>query len=185
MSGREPSSPRDLAHIVSSRVSQVPGMPSLESLMDLLQVLFHASLKSEEHRPIRCVLGFASPSNPDPQPPKNIRPNRWVYTAFKTPLPLTPQSLAKLALATDPSVSGLAVYGSRSRPMRIHGVFDQQGEYHRFIEGEPYFLLQATRSGTPTRPKHAQATDRIWHFRWPTVTTLLAGGTPPPDAAAV
>jgi hypothetical protein len=49
--------------------------------------------------------------------------------------------------------------------------------------GKPYFLLQATRGGTPTRPRHARESDKIWHFRWATVTTLLAGGTPPPDAA--
>lgn len=50
--------------------------------------------------------------------------------------------------------------------------------------GKPYFLLSGTRSGTPTRPKHARADDRIWTYRWPTVLTLLQGGTPPRDAAA-
>jgi len=45
-----------------------------------------------------------------------------------------------------------------------------------------YFLLRATRGGTPTRPRHARATDKIWSSRWPTVKTLLEGGTPPDDA---
>lgn len=45
-----------------------------------------------------------------------------------------------------------------------------------------YFLLRATRGGTPTRPRNARATDKIWSSRWPTVKTLLEGGTPPDDA---
>ncbi len=49
--------------------------------------------------------------------------------------------------------------------------------------GKRYFLLSGTRVGTPTRPKHARADDRIWTYRWPTVKTLLEGGTPPPNAA--
>ncbi len=42
-----------------------------------------------------------------------------------------------------------------------------------------YFLLQATRLGTPTKPKHARTDDRIWPFRWPTVVALLEGRVPP------
>ncbi len=45
-----------------------------------------------------------------------------------------------------------------------------------------YFLIQGTRKGTPTRPKHARADDKIWSSRWPTVLALLEGRTPPPDA---
>ena len=45
-----------------------------------------------------------------------------------------------------------------------------------------YFMLQGTRSGTPSRPPNAQATDKIWAFRWPTVSALLDGKTPPSDA---
>ncbi len=48
--------------------------------------------------------------------------------------------------------------------------------------GKPYFLLQGTRRGTPTRPPNARASDKIWAFRWPTVRDLLDGKTPPSDA---
>lgn len=47
--------------------------------------------------------------------------------------------------------------------------------------GKSYFLLQATRSGTPTRPPNARAKDKIYPSRWPTIRTLLEGGTPPDD----
>lgn len=50
--------------------------------------------------------------------------------------------------------------------------------------GKPYFLLACTRSGIPTKPKHARSEDRVWTYRWPTLETLLKGGSPPPDAAA-
>ncbi len=48
---------------------------------------------------------------------------------------------------------------------------------------KPYFLLSGTRKGTPTKPKHARAEDKIWTYKWGTVQTLLNKGTPPPDAA--
>ncbi len=49
--------------------------------------------------------------------------------------------------------------------------------------GKPYFLLRGTRVGTPTRPRHARDTDRIWTYRWRTLDALLCGRVPPPDAA--
>lgn len=49
--------------------------------------------------------------------------------------------------------------------------------------GKRYFLLRGSRKGNPTRPLNARATDKIWTFRWPTIKTLVDGGTPPPDAA--
>ncbi len=48
--------------------------------------------------------------------------------------------------------------------------------------GKRYFLLRGTRVGTPTKPPNARAEDKVWTFRWPTVTALLEGRTPPLDA---
>jgi hypothetical protein len=48
--------------------------------------------------------------------------------------------------------------------------------------GKPYFLLSGSRRGTPTKPMHARVEDKIWTYRWPTVLTLLSGGTPSTDA---
>lgn len=45
-----------------------------------------------------------------------------------------------------------------------------------------YFFLSGTRQGTPTKPTHARATDKIWTYRWPTVETLLDRGIPPDNA---
>jgi hypothetical protein len=49
--------------------------------------------------------------------------------------------------------------------------------------GKPHFCLSGTRTGVPTKPKHARADEKIWTYKWPTVLTLLKGETPPPDAA--
>lgn len=44
------------------------------------------------------------------------------------------------------------------------------------------FCLAATRKGTPTPPRHVPTGTPIYTWRWPTVKTLVEGGTPPPDA---
>jgi len=49
--------------------------------------------------------------------------------------------------------------------------------------GKRYFLLRGTRVGTPTKPRNARETDRIWTFRWPTLQALLENRTPPDGAA--
>lgn len=49
--------------------------------------------------------------------------------------------------------------------------------------GKPYFLIQATRVGLPSKPPNARSDDKIWRYRWPTVQALLEGRTPPLDAA--
>lgn len=49
--------------------------------------------------------------------------------------------------------------------------------------GKHYFFLSGLRQGTPTKPTHARASDRIWTYRWPTVETLLNKSTPPDNAA--
>lgn len=49
--------------------------------------------------------------------------------------------------------------------------------------GKRYFLLRGTRTAPVSVPPNVRASDRVWAWRWPTVETLLAGGTPPPDAA--
>jgi hypothetical protein len=48
--------------------------------------------------------------------------------------------------------------------------------------GKPYFFLSGTRKGTPTKPKHARAGDRIWTYKWPTVLKLLNNETPQDNA---
>ncbi len=118
--------PRDLAHVVGTKIGSGRGLPNVDELEDLLDVCFLGSLKFEEGRHVRCLLVFASPGDPDPDPPEVIRIDRWVYVGFERDFTLTPSSLAKIALASDPSTSALVIHCSNGKP-RIHGMFDQQG----------------------------------------------------------
>jgi hypothetical protein len=113
------------------------GVPTVEELEHLLDVVFLGSLKFEEARPVRCLLAFASSGNPDPNPPQLIRMDRWVYAGFEQHLTLTPSGLAKIALASDPSTSALAIHCRNGRPL-IHGLFDQQGAYQAMLLYEKF-----------------------------------------------
>lgn len=123
---------RDLAHLVASKLGAGPRAPTVEELQHLLDIVFLGSLKFEEARPIRCLLTFASATNPDPDPPQMIRMDRWVYVGFEKHLALTPSGLAKIALASDPSTSALAIHCRNGRPL-IHGLFDQQRAYQAML----------------------------------------------------
>lgn len=48
---------------------------------------------------------------------------------------------------------------------------------------KPRFFLAATRQATPTPPDHTPRGTPIYTWRWATVSTLINGGNPPPDAA--
>ena len=115
-------SPRDLAHLVYASFRDIRRPPTIEVLEELFQVLFNTSLEREEGTSPRCVVVFASPNRPDAHPPKLMRAHRWTYAPFATRVPLTVENLRKLAIASDPDVSSLAVYpdaaGKRAVPTR-------------------------------------------------------------------
>lgn len=122
----------DLAHVVGTRIGARKGLPTVDELEHLLDVCFLGSLKFEEGRQIRCVLAFTAPSNPDPNPPPLIRMDRWVYVRLGSHISLTPASLAKVAFASDPSTSALAIHCRSGKP-QVHGMFDQQGPQHDML----------------------------------------------------
>lgn len=128
---------RDLAHLVGTRIGAQRGLPSVDELEHLLDVCFLGSLKFEEGRQIRCVLAFTALSDPDPDPPQLIRMDRWVYVEFESHVSLTPASLSKVAFASDPTTSALAIHCRNGKP-QIHGMFDQQGQHHDLLLFEQF-----------------------------------------------
>jgi hypothetical protein len=64
--------------------------------------------------------------------------DRWVYVGFKHPVTLTPNSLAKLALASDPSTSALAIQCTNGGHPQVHGLFDQQRAFQATLQYERY-----------------------------------------------
>jgi hypothetical protein len=103
--------------------------PSRAVLSRLFEVMYFASLLTEEGQPITFETVFLDPSNPDPNPPLRIRPERWQYLPLGAPLPLDVPNVVKLAKATDPRSSSLVVFGSSVENLSIWGFVDQ-GIHH-------------------------------------------------------
>lgn len=119
--------PRDLANFVYGRLDRSPRRPSVNVLELVFSTLFLASLSTEEGNPVRCTIALIDERGPDPDPPILIRDNRWTYTPLKKLLNLTVGDLTKLALATDPASSALAIGADKYGNLTIRGIFDQQG----------------------------------------------------------
>lgn len=128
--------PRDLAHYVYGRLDLEGVQSTVDIFDDLFHTLFLTSLKTEEGVSISCAIAYADPSKPDVDPPKRLRDQYWRLSLFEKPRPYNVSELAKLALATDPTISSLAVYPDKSGSLKIWGIFDQQGGFQSFIRHE-------------------------------------------------
>ena len=77
-----------------------------------------------------------NPQNPDPNPPRRVRLQRWKFFRFLEPLALTISNLSKLAKVTEPRGSALAVYPSAGGEWIIWGLVDQSFNWSQFFEHE-------------------------------------------------
>lgn len=126
--------PKDLAEAVHSELAlRRSDSPSLKILIDLFELLYFVSLKTEELQPITCYIVYLSSENPDPKPPERIVKDRWSYIRFTKPIPLTTSNVAKLARASDPRTSSFAVYHDNKGNLSIWGIIDQANRYHDFV----------------------------------------------------
>lgn len=126
-------SPRDLAGRVEAALTRSGRSgPSMTTLVKLFEVMFAASVHTEEGEAIRFHLVFADPDNPDPAPPPRIRRDRWRPWKLEAELPFDIPTLVKLAKASDPRSSSLAVFGKRSR-ISIWGLIDQGTQYFDYM----------------------------------------------------
>ena len=116
----------------------------------LFQILYFASLKTEEAEPISCRIAFVDRNAPDPDPPQRITTDRWRCFALEQDLPCTVRNLVKLSKAVDPWSSTLAVDIDSAATLRIWGVIDQSVHHSTFV-------VQETESG-PRMPGLFQAT---------------------------
>jgi len=127
---------RDLANAVAATFNGRRGhVPSRQFLSTLFDAMYYSSLRTEEGRPIAFHIVYVDPVNPDPHPPKRIVQDRWSIASFSEPIPLTVQNFVKLALASDPRSSSLAVYDLPERPC-IWGLVDQGNRYYDFVNYE-------------------------------------------------
>jgi hypothetical protein len=135
---RTPSKTAEIAMLVDRylrrRKLESPGLPTLHRVFD---VLFYASLKTEEQKPLTFAVTYLDPAHPDPKPPKRIRQDRWGYVRLNEPIGFSVSNLAKIAGAVNPGVASLAIHaGARGSPV-IWGIIDQLPlHYSRFVTWE-------------------------------------------------
>ena len=100
------SYPADLAARVYDKLTdQGVKCPSVETLRGLFEVMYFASLKTEEGKPVQFSVTYSNPQNPDPKPPARIRAYRWKHISLDPRKLFTVRNVSKLARAVDPWTS--------------------------------------------------------------------------------
>jgi hypothetical protein len=131
---RRTRSPSDLAAILQRRLYiKSPKPPPPTSITNLIEVMFAASLKTEEGQSIRFNISYIDPKKPDPNPPRRIVRDRWISVPFSSRIPFTTENAVKLAKATDPRTSSFAVYHTAGGALEIWGLVDQNNRHHEFM----------------------------------------------------
>lgn len=126
--------PSDFAKVVCEELEKrVSNCPQVDTLIDLFELMFFASLKTEEQQPITFHIVYLDPEAPDPKPPKNIVKDRWSYVKFAEPISATISNFIKIAEASDPRTSSLAIYSDKKGKLFIWGLIDQGNHYHNFV----------------------------------------------------
>ena len=110
--------------------------PGTTVLARLLQTVYLTTLKTEEGRPLQMRVALINPEDPDPDKPPRPRPNRWLITRLKRPLPLTVPNLAKLSKAADPWNSSVAVYYDAQGEFSAWGLIDQTIHFNAILVRE-------------------------------------------------
>jgi len=109
---------------------------SLEAITNLFEEMYFASLRTEESEPISFHVVYLNPDDPDPNPPRRITNDRWKSVRFGEPIAATISNLIKVAKASDPRTSSLAIYEDGQRNLIIWGLVDQGNTYSDFVNYE-------------------------------------------------
>ncbi len=126
--------PRDLAEAVKTRLRQVyPVSPPVECLIELAETLYFASLRTEEGLAIRVYVAYIDPDRPDPYDRRVTARDRWTAFRLAHRLPLTVENVVKIARASDPRTSLLAVYHDEHNRLFCWGLIDQANRSHDFV----------------------------------------------------
>jgi hypothetical protein len=129
--------PKDFADAVCSELRRRASFcPQRDILVGLFESMYFASLKTEESQPIVFHIVYLDPHNPDPTPPERIVKDRWSSVKLAKPIPATMPNLIKIAKASDPRTSSLAVYPDRRGRLTVWGLIDQGNRYHDFVNYE-------------------------------------------------
>ena len=114
--------------------------PSDESLLSILEVLYHSSFLTEESRRIALRVNYL-PSNLSPDEQEKVLNHQGTVTRLLQPRPMSPAELLRLAPAVDPSQSMILV-GERKGlglvegpPLAIWGLLHLGSEWWELVSG--------------------------------------------------
>ncbi len=139
--GSRSSQPSDLAQVVFHELQRRyyessegdAACPSLEVLTNLFEMMYFASMSTEEGEPIRFHVVYLDPDIPDAHLAAMSPADRWTSVRFGESIPATIPNLVKLAMASDPRTSSLALYRDAAGHLLVWGLVDQGNRYHDYI----------------------------------------------------
>jgi hypothetical protein len=129
--------PADIAGTVYSAIHpRARKGPSLDVLTRLFETMYFVSLRTDEGRHMVFSIVYIDPSNPDPDPPERIVSDRWSCVSFEDYVPFTAPNITKLAAASDPRTSSLAVYHDKDEKLIVWGLIDQCNRCYDYMNRE-------------------------------------------------
>ncbi len=131
------SHPSDLAReILQTIISRGRPAPPSETVIRLFQIIYHASISREESEFISFHMVFLNPKEAlQRQSEESVR-EPWHFIPLECPEEMNLPNISKLALASHPRSSALAVYPNAEGNLIIWGLIDQLNRYEDFIRLE-------------------------------------------------
>ena len=125
--------PKDMAKLVRTQLLR-RGLASPEPaiLVDLFETMYFASQKTEESRPIRFHIVYLDPGSAK----SRGAIASWNYIPLAEPIPATVPNFVKIAEASDPRASSLAVYPDEEGRLCIFGLVDQGNSQYGYVTYE-------------------------------------------------
>ncbi len=139
--------PRQLASLVWQSLREADAaVPDRKVVLQLLETLYFASLRTDEKRHCICTVNFLGSGDlcSTSAKRKSEQDCGWSMVPFAARLPFTVSTILKLADAADPNVSSIAVGSDQRGKLYIAGLVDQELRYGDHV------ALEA--QSDPTRP---------------------------------
>lgn len=145
--------PAQFAQVVRAQlVERGVATPALPVLVELFELMYFTSLRTEEGHPLRFRIAWMDDANAMDDPSGPLYPaDRWSCIPLAQPIPLTAENVKKIALASDPRTSALAIR-FRNDQLEIWALTDQGNRYYDYLNYEAEAL--------PDRPGTFQASVR-------------------------
>lgn len=95
-------------------------------LVSLFEIAFLASTIADEGRNVTCSISVFGPHQTINDEPDTVRTNRWSIIPLTDPIPLTPESLARISQAIQPHAGAIAVRPTLDGSWSIWAIIDQE-----------------------------------------------------------